>query len=829
MQASRISQNICGPCKSRLITLFEHGFCPTPTSTRPRLVLSIRARVLGNQQARPLAVGIAQAARVSVENDRDGPIKSSPAQMEALVRQARQTFGETLPGSFLSPEEYAIYERLYGSPIKPTRPEDIRLLQDMGENLLGEEEKDIPRKSLSWENDDGNLKEVEYDLRENNDGNCQEAEYEQEDGQISDVSEGTMEEADRLSPKREENTDFRARMMLYQDMVAASQVKPLGLEKVSILNGVEDNIVEEADEAQEEMDSDGYDDEELEELDESENAYESSDAVRTHPLTVVGRFGTSPATLNLPKETLVDPVTSLLADSSNKHLTEVALRVFGGLGLPNSTATPLSKRHLKQHPIALEASQFKMGDMEANVYLAAIMPGAYATVVSTLVEIRKRLGSSWLGQLLKKDGGPRVLDAGAGGAGVLAWREIVRAEWESSHSDGVPNEQPTPFGKATVIAGSSVLRHRASRLLDNTTFLPRLPDYVPLRDPPSVLVDGSQSRTHYDVIIAPYTLWTLKEDYIRKAQVQNLWSLLNPDGGVLILIEKGVPRGFELIAGARELLLKNNIASPEKVRAKSDLHELSNEDFTTKDNGMIIAPCTNHSRCPMYLVQGRSKDRKFYCHFSQRYVRPPYLQRILGSKDRNHEDIQFSYVAVQRGRDQRQTHGIVQGDPATEAAFVGYEGEEILRDKASGEPSQKPDFQEPVVNALGLPRNILPPLKRRGHVILDVCTPAGQIERWTVPKSFSKQAYRDARKSRWGDLWALGAKTRILRTIKPVTDKAASRPRGKTVVNVDTDRDEEMEDFRDLSKPEPTFHKNPRNNRKNRKDKKPKTLNEDDF
>jgi ribosomal protein RSM22 (predicted rRNA methylase) len=70
------------------------------------------------------------------------------------------------------------------------------------------------------------------------------------------------------------------------------------------------------------------------------------------------------------------------------------------------------------------------------------------------------------------------------------------------------------------------------------------------------------------------------------------------------------------------------------------------------------------------------------------------------------------------------------------------------------------------VNPLQLPRLILPALKRRGHIILDVCTPAGTLERWTVPRSFSKQGFRDARKVRWGDLWALGAKTRIPRSVR---------------------------------------------------------------
>ena len=49
-----------------------------------------------------------------------------------------------------------------------------------------------------------------------------------------------------------------------------------------------------------------------------------------------------------------------------------------------------------------------------------------------------------------------------------------------------------------------------------------------------------------------------------------------------------------------------------------------------------------------------------------------------------------------------------------------------------------------------------PPLKRTGHVILDVCTPQGTFERRVAAKGALKAtpfAYRAARKSRWGGLW----------------------------------------------------------------------------
>lgn len=258
------------------------------------------------------------------------------------------------------------------------------------------------------------------------------------------------------------------------------------------------------------------------------------------------------------------------------------------------------------------------------------------------------------------------------------------------------------------MTASTTLRERASVLLDNTTFLPRLPDYLHAPEEAQV--------KQFDIIVAPHALWHVQEDYLRKQQVQNLWSLLNPDGGLLILLEKGVPRGFEVVAGARQTLL-------------------------SEETSVIVAPCTNHEKCPMYLIPGTSKGRKDYCHFSQRYIRPPYFQRMLGAKDRNHEDVKFSYISVQKGG----VRDALPGDEATSRAFEGYEEGDDVRP---------------------LPRSVYTSMKRQGHVIMDLCTPAGKLERWTVPKSFGKQAYRDARKSKWGDLWALGAKTRIARNVR---------------------------------------------------------------
>jgi ribosomal protein RSM22 (predicted rRNA methylase) len=337
---------------------------------------------------------------------------------------------------------------------------------------------------------------------------------------------------------------------------------------------------------------------------------------------------------------------------------------------------------------------------------------------------------------------------------------------EADGKIGGPNLSP-PLGNATVLTGSDALRQRSSALLENTTFIPRLPDYFH--------TETAKQTGKFDIVIAPHTIFPIREDWARKNHVDNLWSLVSVEGGLLVMLEKGIARGFEAIALAREHILKKHIADPTVETTSQDIDE---PDITweepTKETGMIVAPCTNHTDCPMYSGKNKGviKGRKDICHFQQRYTRPPFLQKILGAKDKNFEDLKFSYISMLRGRDlriaapeQKDTAfatqpAAIQGDAATDRAFTGYDN---LDPETHPNPS-----------TLSLPRQILHPLKRRGHVILDMCTPSGSLERWTVPRSFSKRAFRDARKSSWGDLWALGAKTRVVRTAR-VGDKKRDR------------------------------------------------------
>ena len=769
MLTARKAPRACQSCRLQLLSLFEYGFTKPASINASRLRYNsqnLRARQPRHNFHFRRFSTTAIRAEESKQNLSDvaGVAEASAVSIESIVRQARQTFGETLPKDYLSTEEYVLYERLYGPPLRETRPDDLEYILDGGEEVTG----DTVRNVLLKETESGEFEEIEFDpalgFSVVEDGLP--VEYEVDETDLETI-EGVMDDEalqEALAEQAESQLSGGP-----QDTVQAQGKNQREIDAISRLQRDMDEAMappaEEEDDIDEEYGEEMEEDEEEEDYGEDEpGVYLDSDTVRTHPHTITARSGTNPATLSMPREQLIKPITELLARADMKHLREAAEKAFGGKGLPYSSSTPASKKLLPQRHIGLDASQHRMSEIEADAYIAGVMPGTYASVMSTLVEVRKRLGSDWLRDLIFREGGegPRVLDAGAGGAGIIAWKEVLQAEWDILKDEGIVKGVNAPSGRTTVLTGSNSLRHRISRLLDNTTFLPRLPDYIHASNPETDL-DGSptQARKAFDVIIAPHTLFPLKEDFRRKNMIQNLWSLLDPNGGVLILIEKGLPRGFEAIAGARSLLLDSHISSPGDTAFESRIDSAGTERSIEKEEGMIIAPCTNHSKCPMYPIPGLSIGRKDFCHFGQRFIRPNYLQRLLGAKIRNHEDVKYSYVAVRRGVDARKSaNPLMQGEEATLQSFEGYEEHDLPDTEAeiSGEGS------DVKFHALSLPRSILPPLKRRGHVTLDLCTPSGKLERWTVPKSFSRTAYRDARKSNWGDLWALGAKTRTPRS-----------------------------------------------------------------
>ena len=696
---------------------------------------------------------------------------------EKVVRSAKEIFGDTLPKDYLSAEEKAIYYRLYGEPLRKTSPQDVGMPHpDMDE--LKDAMRAESGKGVLLRETEGVLEEVQYPIHPQPQIHPDTPDH-GETPPFGSAESGTtippsMEQLEFIHTKARNKREYDALLELQRDFEAAAR----------------EHVLEEAAREQKESEDTATKEEQWDDL----VVYEPNEPVeelapedmeisstKFHPYTETGKFGTTPRTILLPMEGIVQPITELLKRTNVKHVRMAAENCLGGPGLPHSPATRRSKHGMyPQLPVGLNPSNREMGEIDADAFISTVFPFNYATSISTLTEVRKRMGSGWIRSLLDAhDGqGPRILDYGSGGAGAAAWEDVLQAEWDVMREKGeVKGPNPDPHGRKTVVVGSDTLRYRISRFLNNTTFLPRIPDYVHSHNISNHSIDSKapgHGKKSYDLIIASNVFMRYspavnsKDSHRRGFILDNLWSLLNSSSGILLVIEKGHPRGFEEVADVRRRLLENFIC-PGNDHSKN-FPEVSTNDGN-REPGRIIAPCTNHTHCPMYLNRGVTEGRHDFCHFKQRFIRPHFLQRVLEAKHHNHEDVQYSYLAVQRGV--ISSDGGPSGREATERAFKGYA-----------------DSKEPP-HAAALPRNIMQPLKRTGHVIFDLCTPEGKLERWTLPRSFNKQAYHDARKAKWGDLWALGAKTRVNRTPRLGSRQSLKEAMLKRVYRVEKVIDEE--------------------------------------
>ncbi|CEJ90780.1 hypothetical protein VHEMI06540 [[Torrubiella] hemipterigena] len=679
----------------------------------------------------------------------------TPEAIEKVVRDAKQRFRDTLPKGYLSDEEYAIYIRLYGPPLRETEPEDVGIHMHADMGSIRPDTEGTVLKPLEG----GAFEEVNYALDRTLDEAAASHGTDVISRQVVETLPGYVDSVARSERERD------AMQRLYDDF-QQSQHKQAMAEKEAAAQEHEARkaILEEDlenDDLGEEFDVE-YGQEYREDSGRGEDA-------RFHPLTLQGRFHKpGPIVMELPQARLVQPIEELLRRTNKKHLKTAAEAAYGGASLPTSPATvAAARRSNNMKGIGLAADQRHMTEIEADTFLGVHIPPAYVSILSILREVRRRVGSDWIQSKLKAnpEGGLSVLDAGGGGAGLLAWEQILEAEWSILKEKGEVTGDKPP-GKQTVITGPDRLRHRMKGFFDNTTFLPRLPDYEHSRPMRASRLDGTnnpQQRKTYDLVIASHLFLQETEAHHRQAVLNNLWSIVKPEGGVLVVLEKAHPRGFEAVAHVRDTLLSRYIIqeSGQPLLDPADFNPAFHREL---EPGQVLAPCTNQSKCPLYLEPGRSKGRKDTCHFSQRYIEPEFHAQLLGKKSNRLGEVEFSYVAIQRGI-ARKTD--MSPREASEAAFQGYE------DQVDG------------VDMKTLPRLMKPALKRKGHITMDMCTPEGKLERWTIPKSFGKLAYHDARKSHWGDLWALGAKTRVLKTARVGTldsEPSKRRPRKQDIM-----------------------------------------------
>ncbi|KAK5582422.1 hypothetical protein RB653_004007 [Dictyostelium firmibasis] len=219
--------------------------------------------------------------------------------------------------------------------------------------------------------------------------------------------------------------------------------------------------------------------------------------------------------------------------------------------------------------------------------------------------------------------------------------------------------------------------------------------------------DGSiPSIEQNEMVTASYVLSELPSQEARNDLVRELWSHVKPSG-ILVLIEPGTPIGFNIIKEARQLILDEE---PEIM------------SLYKSAKAQVVAPCPHSNKCPMGSLS--------WCHFSQRVERPVFQKLAKGPHSTMpFEDEKYSYIVLSK---------VLQSSIPNqlEKQFEIYPQDEL-------EPTKS------------WSRLIEAPLKRGGHVIMDVCSPNGSLNRATIAKSHGKKIYKEARKSFWSDAFIL--------------------------------------------------------------------------
>ncbi|KAG0678917.1 37S ribosomal protein S22 [Kluyveromyces marxianus] len=535
-------------------------------------------------------------------------------------------------------------------------------------------------------------------------------------------------------------------------------------------------------------------------------------------------------------------------------VTEAIQHNIMSLHIPNNLRRAASKYFVELYERSLHRPT--SSNMEVDSHIASVFVQNYAAIYQSLSELKKRVGKDFNPQ--------RVLDVGYGPAtGIVALNDLMGKEYR-------------PKVKEATIIGHLEMQKRAKLILSRQ--LNEIPDNLlyaeekSYTDPPkkdneeeveeeeeadnidaqdemlgevatkSIRINTRLRKdvpgsNEYDLIILTHQLLRHEERFPAQIDdnLDHYLKLLSPKGH-LVIIERGNPMGFEIIARARQFMIRpenypdehGKIPRPwnrgnkmmgrasyrsvpveneeptieslnlndeeylelaesldskygpvkaEDLEFEEDLlKSVETEEEPNEENYhiKIIAPCAHHRKCPLQIGKPHYYDlsegsKLNFCNFQKTVLRPKFTIELKKGKilatpwqtptdgigikgkssagsgrknGRGFEIVNYSYLIAERSAKDRET-----------SQSIKAEREENKTKYDIGSLGDN--------TANTWPRIIKQPIKRKGHVTLDLCAPSGNFEKWTVPRSSDKNIYHDARKAQKGDLWALEAKTKI--------------------------------------------------------------------
>lgn len=207
-------------------------------------------------------------------------------------------------------------------------------------------------------------------------------------------------------------------------------------------------------------------------------------------------------------------------------------------------------------------------------FAAALMPSMYSATLHVLSETAKRL-PKWTPT--------QVIDFGSGTSSV-AWALAHVYVWKRNETlryAGIDQAKPMQWLAADCL--KHLPPHISTRLY--------LSDFLSTANPSPL--DTITSSSSYDpsrsLAITAFTLSEITHPLKRQSAVEKMWQ---SGAEMIIIIDRGTPSGFNLVADARAQLLA--------LSKKS-----------TDQHGHVVAPCPHDKPCPLRFSQD-------FCHFSQR-------------------------------------------------------------------------------------------------------------------------------------------------------------------------------------------------------------------
>ncbi|CAM9261680.1 unnamed protein product [Choristocarpus tenellus] len=271
-------------------------------------------------------------------------------------------------------------------------------------------------------------------------------------------------------------------------------------------------------------------------------------------------------------------------------------------------------------------------------------------------------------------------------------------------------------------------------------------------------MNGSKPKGRkYDLVVAAYSLSELPTHASRAAATALLWGMVS-EGGVLVLVENGSAMGSHTVRSAREMILNSvcpcmqPFLTPKQPVKGGEHGDEQRQLCSQKGQGpgaTVVGPCQHDKECPL------RPELRETCQFSHKV--PKNMVKVNGP---SRQEV-FSYVTLLK---QKASDINMQQDGTLSTV-------DILKEVLTSGERQEQGVIEKAIEALGSEgssifderlrredwgRLIRKPIKGQRHVLLDVCSPDGKIERQIVSKGKLKKVpgmYVAARKSQLGGLW----------------------------------------------------------------------------